>query len=702
MESAGMLLGVLAFAILIGIPALAIIAIVRVGTLKKQMEAQTPELIRRIYGLERRLEWIEKALAAAAPVPDKQQGEQTADLKPAALPRTSAPAPHAVEAPDAPPIAAQPTVFAPAAAPNRPALPGRQTTGTDPAPPALNFEALVAGRWLNYVGILALLFAVTFFLKYAFDNNWVGPQGRVGIGILLGAALYPWSQSLLNKGYEYFSEGIAALGAATLYLSLWAGWHYYLIFSQSVAFALMIVVTVATFVVAVGRNSERVALLAQIGGLITPLLVSTGENHEVGLFTYLAILGAAVLGLAWVRAWRWLLPLQFGATLVFFWGWYSDFYNRTELGTTILYATIFFLLFAAIPLVRSWREGGPSEPEIGIVVINAAAYLIALHEMLWPQYRWSLTIAVLALAAAHAGAERLLPAGRQAQTRVARILYGGLALTFATLAIPIRCDGKWITLAWAVEGVVLIWSGLSIKFPIMRWAGLLLFVVVTARLAVASIPANTFMVNARFATFAIAVACFFAACYFASESGLEMGAEEKAMYLVTAIAGNVLLVAAFSLEVWDVFGRMPSLGIDREHAQQLALSALWLVYALALLAIGTWKKSAVIRWQGLTLLGVVIVKVFVFDLSFLEKFYRIVSFSLLGLALLLISFYYQRQWLGRSGVDKSCCALGRAFVLAPQYLRFGLFLLRPSPFARCPRPGITGVTGARLNCRQPR
>jgi uncharacterized membrane protein len=77
------------------------------------------------------------------------------------------------------------------------------------------------------------------------------------------------------------------------------------------------------------------------------------------------------------------------------------------------------------------------------------------------------------------------------------------------------------------------------------------------------------------------------------------------------------------------------------------------VYALALLAMGTWRKSAVIRWQALTLLGVVIVKVFVFDLSFLEKFYRIVSFSLLGLALLLISFYYQRQLIGRSGGNKS-------------------------------------------------
>src|SRR6202046_631700 len=394
MESGGMLLGVLAFTILIGTPALAIVAIVRVGTLKNKMDAETPQLLARIYGLEKRLERIEKALASGAAVPENLPASPAERQKPADMVRTSAPAEPPVSIPDVPLAAAQPSVFSSpvtgAPVPSaRASFPGLSMPQSSQAGSAQhdheNFEALVAGRWLNYVGILALLFAVTFFLKYAFDNNWVGPRGRVGIGILLGAALYPWSQRLLHKGYKYFSEGIAALGAATLYLSLWAGWHYYAIFPQSVAFALMIVVTGATFVVAVGRKSERVALLAQIGGLITPLLVSTGEHHEVALFTYLVILGAALLGLAWVRLWRWLLPFQFGATLFFFWGWYGDFYNGTELGITAWYATVFFLLFAAIPVVRSWREGELAGLEITIVVVNAGAYLTALYEMLWPQ-----------------------------------------------------------------------------------------------------------------------------------------------------------------------------------------------------------------------------------------------------------------------------------------------------------------------------
>jgi uncharacterized membrane protein len=661
MESGAALFILIAALFVIGVPVLAIAAYVRVNTLKRGVETEAAQLIRRIYALEQRLTQIEKGLAAlpapAAAIPQRESAESPAATAhppmpagpPASVPTPSQPTrPPVVSAPSSIPHMPAP-VRVNAPAPSSPISSAAAASRADDG----NFEAMVAGRWLNYVGILALLFAVTFFLKYAFDNNWVGPRGRVGIGLLAGSVLYPWSQHLLARGYKYFSEGIAGLGAAVLYLSLWAGWHYYHIFPQDIAFMAMIVVTAVTLLVAVGRNSERIAFLALVGGLITPILVSTGENHEVSLFTYLTILGAGVLAIAWVRDWKSLPPVQFLATLVYFWGWYSEFYRADELATTVLFATVFFVLFAALPAVRSWRDGEFSGLEVGIVLVNSLAYLGALRQMLGPDNRWALTVAVLVLAAAHLAAERMLPEKRGTKVRMARILYAGLALTFATLAIPIRLDGRWITIAWAVQGAVLIWSGLRVRFAAVRWAGLVLFAIVAGRLVLIPIPADTFLLNARFATFAICVACMALSCYFAATSDEELSEQESMAFVITSIAANILAIAASSLEVWDVFGRMPSLGIDRGHAQELALSMLWLVWALGLLGAGLWKKSEAIRWQALVLLGVVIVKVFLFDLSFLEKFYRIVSFLLLGLALMLISFYYQRQLLGRKGERKA-------------------------------------------------
>jgi len=108
--------------------------------------------------------------------------------------------------------------------------------------------------------------------------------------------MLPRSQWLLGRGYSYFSEGIAALGAAVLYLSIWAGCHYYTLFTRDVGFVAMIVVTSVMAAVALGRNSQRIALLSLFGGFLTPVLVSTGRDAQVVLFTYLPRLGAGATG----------------------------------------------------------------------------------------------------------------------------------------------------------------------------------------------------------------------------------------------------------------------------------------------------------------------------------------------------------------------------------------------------------------------
>jgi hypothetical protein len=201
---------------------------------------------------------------------------------------------------------------------------------------------------------------------------------------------------------------------------------------------------------------------------------------------------------------------------------------------------------------------------------------------------------------------------------------------------------------------VLVWSGLRIQSLALRLAGILLLATAAVRLAAIPISAgNTFLLNARFLTFAVCAACFLAAFLFASRSAIVQGGAEMNLYYVLGIAANVYFLSALSLDVWDLYGRLPSLGIDRSLAQNLALSVLWLVYALLLLFGGVIKKSAVARWQALALLGLVIVKVFFFDLSFLARFYRIVSFFLLGLALLLVSFFYQRRSASRAGGKSS-------------------------------------------------
>lgn len=628
------MLAVLVIAFLIIGPILGIIAFFR----SKRLESQRPpDYSNQVQLLTQRVAVLERAIAL--------------QTQPGAAPI----------APTAPAVSAQPPTPAVAALPSRapqapaPPAPPRQLSPPSitaapplkpPTPPAQRpeFESLVGGRWFHYAGILAILFGVAFFIKYAFDNHWVGPTGRIAIGVILGAALVAWSHMLLARGYRYFSEGIAGLGAAVLYISIWAGWHFYSLFPQNIAFASMIVITAAMTVIAIGRNSERIAILAAIGGLITPALLSTGENHELALFTYIGILDAGLLAVAWFRKWRWVIPLQLAGTLFYFWGWYSDFYDASHaLALTSAFATIFFLIFTAIPLLRARKTGELHAEELILVPVNGLAYLWALYILLWPENRWWLTLASLAIAALYLLTLRMLPPVNTEGGRNARVLFSGFALTCATLAIPIRLDGRWITVALAIEGAILIWSGFRAQMWGLRAAGLLLFAIVGARLALIPIPAQQAFWNARFATFAMAVACFAFAALQWRNAAFDVGDSEKSVFSILAVATNVYALAALSMETWTYVGHMSQLGIDRWLAQQLALSLVWTAYAIALLVYGVIRQIVLVRWQALLLLAVVVAKVFLFDLSSLDKIYRIVSFVFLGLTLLIISFYYQKR-----------------------------------------------------------
>ncbi len=79
-----------------------------------------------------------------------------------------------------------------------------------------------------------------------------------------------------------------------------------------------------------------------------------------------------------------------------------------------------------------------------------------------------------------------------------------------------------------------------------------------------------------------------------------------------------------------------------ENLEQLSLSASWLFFSIVLMIWGIWKRTRNLRIMSIVLFGVAILKIFIYDLSFLDTLYRIGSFVGLGVILLSVSYLYQR------------------------------------------------------------
>src|SRR5579871_363088 len=612
------------------------------------------ELTTRVYRIERKLGMEAQASLDTHPAPPPEQVAAAEHVGTAAIGRPSAQS-TAVEPPKTPPP------------PPRPA-----------SQPGIDLESRIGSHWLNRIGITALLIGISYFLKFAFDNNWIGPAGRVAIGLLAGIAIVVWSERFRAKGYQAFSYSLKAVGIGALYLSLWAAFQVYNLVPSGVAFVMMLTVTAATAAMALAQDAQILAAFALAGGFSTPLLLSTGQNREVALFAYVAILDIATLILVTFKPWRRLLVMSYSGTLLLYIGWYSSFYTRPQLAPTLAFATLFFAIFAVAPLVTLQPHDEhavfASIPAV-LAFVNAGVYFLQAYIMIEEVDKTYMAWFALALAAIYIFLSRLVHA-RNLTPCASEILYFlhlAVAIGFITVAIPIRLDAHWITIGWFVEAGVLLWVGNRIHSDFLNVFALgALTLGIFRLLAIDNFQSTQLIFNMRMATYAVAVAVLAIVAWYASQRTDETA---RTIAAIAIVAVNALALIALTREVADYFTWQmnPYRPTARNYWQQaysdihriqierdFTYSALWMAYGAMLMIVGFLRSSSFVRWQALILIAATTVKVFVYDVSELDRGYRIVSFIVLGALLLAISFVYQRDWLKLSAKSRQASPEGSA------------------------------------------
>lgn len=531
-----------------------------------------------------------------------------------------------------------------------------------------SLESRIGSQWFNRVGIVAMLIGVAWFLKLAFDNHWIGPLGRVFIGLVAGAALIAWSEGFEKRGFAAFAYSLKAVGSGTLYLSLWAAFSVYALMPAGVAFTAMILVTAFNGYISWARDAELLALYAIAGGLSTPLLVSTGGNNEVTLFSYLLILDIAVLVLAVAKPWSRLLFAAFAGTALFIAGWWVSFYSQEQEWRTAFFLTCFFLIFAFAPrLARAkLNEHGISSAwdKLALVlmpVLNAALGFLAFYSLPTSTTQdWAGPWMAVAFAAFYLLLVRLPARGVLGESPAALSgLHLAAAVVFLTIAIPLKTHGRWMTIGWLVEGAALLWvAKRSGQFLLRTFALLCLALGLCSLLLVNPHASNTPLFNERFGTFCVGIAVFAFAAWLARNSTPEEAVEPVISWPFLAAASilvvNALILVAFGCEIHSYWWSLSWRGDwAQEHAYRMyahfTYSAFFMAFGALLLTLGFWKRSAFLRWQALVLLALTIAKVFLSDITELSQGFRIFSFLGLGALLLGVSYVYQRDWLGLRG-----------------------------------------------------
>ena len=519
------------------------------------------------------------------------------------------------------------------------------------------WEALIGGKLLNRIGAVALIIGVGFFLKYSFDNNWITEWMRVIIGFVIGSALLFYGMRSHKRGYKIFAQGLVGAGISTLYLSVYASFNFYHLMPQVAALALMSAVTIIAFLQAFYYNSLAITILGWAGGFLTPVLLSTGQANEVGLFIYIALLDAGLLMILTRKpSWTILEPLTLSATYIIYLAWFLKFHVPDQVFPTVMFVSVFWGLFYALHLFYILKSGDTfSRVSQAVAVFNVIFYYAALYTIIEPHYHQWMGLVTLA-----SGLTYFLPLLLLKQRMAGNVgLFSQHIMTsivFLVIATKIQFEGLKTPLFWSLEAVMLAYFGIRWKLsnvwrPALALFGLAVLMLVSTKGAFHYFPINeyTFMLNQRALTFIVlAVSLGASAVLFKQlDDKYSKNIQEWLQY-----SWCIVLLALCTIETNDCFQRL-LLDADSNAAQSLVfkdyltLSLVWLAYSLPLAWYGLRKQILPVLHSGLATMALSIFMTVVAGISYtpLENFTVLLNYRLAVLLLIITGTIVHAHWL---------------------------------------------------------
>lgn len=583
-----------------------------------------------------------------APVPGPE-----ASVRGPASPAPSAPAAPAAPFPATPagkPAPLPADDFRPAAHARRPPAPAA------PVPPAFasaspanrEMEISLGQKWALGAGLVIIIFAVAYFLKYSIDKGWIGPVARLVMVYLLGAGMLAAGNLFRRRGFAVFGLTLAGGGLAVLYFGAYAGFQIFELVSQPVSFLFMIMITCLGAALALAYDNRWLATTALCGGFLTPFLLSTGQDNQFALMGYLTILNLGLLLIAYFKRWPVITLLGFCFTYMIFSAWYGRYYSDNRFWITLLFLHVFFLIYTVIPFLYGLRSGSAGLSGFGLLPLNTfigfGFSFAMIEEYASLPYVGLMTVSYAALLLSLCS---ILNRRNQSGSNAFFLLLGQ-AMLFLVITVPVLFSGHWITLFWAVQAWIIMWlAGRLKKSGLVRAAFVLLIAaagkylfydyLVTFDMTGSSTGFST-QLGERIITgcglFGCLAACWFLAGRFRSVHGMAPLAGTVRTWL--AAGAGLLGFAVLNIEIWHFCHQF------LPEAKAAGLSILWTLYSIALIITGFRFRNTACRVISLVLLSGTILKVFLVDMAGVETPYRILSFFILGLFLVGVSFLYHR------------------------------------------------------------
>lgn len=342
-----------------------------------------------------------------------------------------------------------------------------------------DLEKLMGENIFGKIGILILVVGIGLFVKYAIDNEWIGETVRTALGFAGGAVLLAIA-FFLKERYRTFSSLLSGGGFAVFYVTVAMAYHYYGLFSQTVAFVMLVVFSMFMICISLIYDRRELASVALVGGFIAPLLVSEGTHGVIALFAYMAVLDVSMFTLSFYKRWG-ELPL-FCAALTWFlclssipvyWG-----EDTVETKPPMMFGFViaYYLMFqlSSLLIVKSSHRWANTSL-LALPVVNSLIFWILADRCMlyFEPYIHLPVFSPVFIAIVNMSLYVYFYIYHRENRNMLQVLLGLVLITMIT-AIPVQMDGSFVTLFWTIETLLAVWLFSRFGNSLYRFAAIAL------------------------------------------------------------------------------------------------------------------------------------------------------------------------------------------------------------------------------------
>jgi uncharacterized membrane protein len=304
--------------------------------------------------------------------------------------------------------------------------------------------------WLLKLGAFMIFVGFVWFVYYAFANNWIGPMGRVALGVIVGAVIMVFGWFRMQK---YIRQGSVFLwlGSAVVIMTIYGARVVYDFFDPISALSLMFITTVFIALASLKYKIKSLAFIALLMSAIIPLLtVSSGGT--IALFSYLSVI---VLGTVWIvslTGWRF---LNLTALIIFFlysFPYMMSFSSSVQPESKIVLMFIygFSLLTFIVSLLAVLRKGDEDKQyDISSALLSSIFLLVSILSIENKSY--SSLVIVLWMIIYSVGSFLVY---RMTGKKENFFIYSCISIAYLGAATAIELSGPALILAYVIEAVL--------------------------------------------------------------------------------------------------------------------------------------------------------------------------------------------------------------------------------------------------------